>query len=215
MPCSLLLLLSAALLLGACDPTLQGGPDTDGGPGLKVIDAGAGDGGDGAPESAGTLVVRQRLAGGGTRFTVDAQSQTEWTALDLDADAQVEPKTDATWDIAFRRFHVISRGGVSGTGNVAVAAVPGKTLAEVDVASLPDSAFVADAPDGDDTDDVADSAFAVPNRWWGYDEKTHALSPNPVIYVVRTDLGRRRALAFRAYYDSEGSPAVLTVELGP
>lgn len=65
---------------------------------------------------------------------LDATSNTEWVYFDLASNSVVypsDPYNSSQWDIAFRRFIIKVNGGVSGTGNVAVA-----TLEDTDFATV-------------------------------------------------------------------------------
>ena len=144
-------------------------------------------------------------AGAGTLF-VDASDAERWVYVDLDAQAEVQPADpagDPTWDLAFRRFHVASNGGVSGTGGVSVARVDGLPFVDV---TLPSAAsFETDRADGEDDDALPDYVFSGGvDPWYAYDVETHVLTPKTRVYVLRTTAGAAVKVAVERYYDDAG-----------
>ena len=140
--------------------------------------------------------------------TVNATSSADWIGLDLDKGAQVSASDDTVWDLAFNRFNVRTRGGVSGTGNVAVA-----VLTETDFAAVtqaPADGYVADSEDGPDRGEDPDSAFQQGDGWYAYDMTTHALTARRNVYVVRSDAGDYFKVAMQSYYDDAGTPGMLS-----
>lgn len=126
--------------------------------------------------------------------------------MDLDARSEVmpaDPLNDAVWDVAFRRFHIVVNGGVSGSGGVTVAAVDGQPF---DVVEAPDmAAFVTDVADGEDEDALPDYVFSGGlDPWYAYDVVTHVLSPKARVFVLRTSAGGFVKLAIDDYYDGAG-----------
>jgi hypothetical protein len=139
---------------------------------------------------------------------IDASDAAAWVYLSLQSGeevAPVDPSTSDEWDLAFQRFHIITNGGVSGSGTTSVAALLGESFTEVSAA--PESGYVSDQPDSDDDDTVADSAFAVDDGWYDYDPATNRLSPKQIVYVVRTTPGVHYKLALLDYYDDAGTSA--------
>ncbi|NMO14824.1 hypothetical protein HPC49_00770 [Pyxidicoccus fallax] len=158
------------------------------------------------PEN-GTHVRHQDNGDGSFTTTVDASGRTDWIGLDLDLGKQVSATEDAVWDLAFQRFGIRSRGGVSGTGGVEVAVLADKKFAEVTQA--PASGYATDAADGADTGEDPDTVFQAGDGWYAYDMTTHKLTARPRIYVVRSDARAYFKVEMLSYYDDAGSPAVL------
>ncbi|WP_426749304.1 HmuY family protein [Myxococcus sp. Y35] len=157
---------------------------------------------------AGTHMAHVDNGDGSYTTTVNATSSAEWIGLDLDEGAQVSATEDAVWDLAFMRFNVRTRGGVSGTGDVAVA-----VLTETDfeqVTQAPADGYVADAEDGPDRGEDPDSAFQMGDGWYAYDMTTHALTARRNVYVVRSDAGDYFKVAMQSYYDDAGTPGMLS-----
>ncbi len=76
---------------------------------------------------------------------LDARNNEHWVYFDLDSYSVVFPQTpenDGTWDIAFRRFTIKTNGGVSGIGEVGVAAMHNSPL--MSVSSIEDLSLVQD-----------------------------------------------------------------------
>jgi hypothetical protein len=190
---------AGALLLGAlaaCAPTLTANQDRD----------------------ASADAARPVGDAGVTTLVVDATSTTEWRYLDLETGTFVTsdvPSPSTTWDLSFQRFKILSNGGVTGPGGVAVA-----RLHDTDFDTLtraPEGGYLIDVVDGDDDDDAPDSAFVNGvDDWYEYDEATHLLTPTSgLVYVVRTADDGYFKLRVSGYYDAVGTPALVTVEWAP
>jgi len=192
------LALFSLLLLTACEPALP-----TPGPTPVIPDGGTIDGG--VPH------IMTVADGDALLSTIDAQNSRFWIALDLD-DAREVTFESAAWDLAFNRFHVRARGGASGAsgdGGVSVAILKDVTFDAV--TQIPDGGFAEDQPDGPDDNTDLDTVFEVPEGWYSYDLSTHILTPKPWVYVVKSDDGAFFKVSLERYYDSAGTPAVLTV----
>jgi hypothetical protein len=141
---------------------------------------------------------------------VDATAMADWTFADFETGG--EAAAAAPWDLRFQRFHISTNGGVSGSGGVAVVPIAGSAFAAVTAA--PAAGFVSDAPDGDG-DKLPDYAFEQGDGWYDYDATTHALSPKPIVWVVKTDGGSTLKLEILDYYDSAGTSGWFTLHWGP
>jgi hypothetical protein len=167
---------------------------------------------DGWPHDAGTDAGITFLPiEGGHSVQLDAQSSERWTALDLDAPAEVPFEADR-WDLAFQRFHIRARGGASGDGGVQVAIVQGAGFD--DVHRAPAGPWVEDQPDGPDENTDLDTAFEKPEAWYDYEPTFHSLTPRPWVYVVKSDRGAYFKLVIDAYYDRAGTPALFKLRIG-
>ena len=160
-----------------------------------------------ALEESAVAVITEGDAERGFTTRLDASDREGWVYFDFESGERLTPNdagADADWELAFQRFHILSNGGVSGPGGVAVAPLAGARLA--DVTSAPADGYVADQPDsGADDDDVAESAFSDGDGWYAYDENTNRLSPRDIVYVVRTASGAHYELQMLGYYSSAGS----------
>lgn len=138
---------------------------------------------------------------------IDASDPVEWVYRDLDAAVTVTAD-DPTWDLGFRRFEVITNGGVSGDGPVEAAVIEG---ADFDgLTTAPTDGWQVDTDD--DGDGTAELVFV---DWYVYDYTTHLLSPAERFYVVHTTEDTYLKLRFDEYYDDAGTPAQLALSLEP
>lgn len=156
------------------------------------------------PEDSANL-KHQDHGDGSFTSVVNATEPTAWVGLDLDAGKEVSAAGDAAWDLAFQRFVVKSRGGVSGTGGVQVAIVADTSFGQLTQA--PSTGWATDAADGDDVDTTPDTVFNASGGWYVYDLKFHTLTPRTQRYVVRSDQGTYFKVEMLSYYDDAGSPA--------
>lgn len=207
-----MMLLVAALLHAACAPDL--GETLDDGD-----SSGSGDSGDsgattgGGAMDGGPQVQHEDEGNGVTRTVVDATSEEQWIHLDLESRLQLEladPRESDAWDLGFRRFAIAIDGGISGPGGMEAVALDG--VAFDDVTEAPADGWVTDAADGDDEDEDPDLAFA---GWYAYDFMTHVLTPQPLVYVVRTVEGNAFKLEILDYYDEAGTGGTLTIRWAP
>ncbi|RKG99278.1 hypothetical protein D7X74_39540 [Corallococcus sp. CA047B] len=158
------------------------------------------------PEDSANL-KHQDNGDGSFTSVINATEPALWVGLDLDTGKEVSATEDAAWDLAFQRFVVKSRGGVSGTGGVQVALLTDTSFAALTQA--PSTGWSTDAADGDDTDTTLDTVFNTAGGWYLYDLKFHTLTPRAQLYVVRSDQGAYFKVELLSYYDDAGSPANL------
>lgn len=161
---------------------------------------------DSTETESSALVATQSNDAGESTTTIDASNAEAWVYFSFATGAEVTPADPANspdWDLGFQRFHVISNGGVSGSGGASVAALVEQTFESV--TSAPVEGYVEDQPDSDDDDTVADSAFAASGGWYDYDGATNRLSPKPIVYVVRASSGAHYKLEILDYYDAAGT----------
>lgn len=156
----------------------------------------------------GPNTTTEAREGGGQLSTIDASDEVLWVYLDLETGTELEvddPADDLRWDLAFRRFHIATNGGVSGSAGSEVALVP--QLFD-EVSSIPDSGFLVDASDGDDDNEDPDYVF---RDWYDYNFMTHVLTAHPQTYVVLTGSGNAFKVAIEHYYDEAGTSGFPTV----
>jgi hypothetical protein len=152
------------------------------------------------------IVATEPLAEGGFSTRVDASDDALWVYFSFVSGGQViplDPATSSDWDLGFLRFHIISNGGASGGGGASVAVLADQTFDGVTVA--PTDGYVADQPDTDDGDTIANSVFEQGDGWYAYDEMTNRLSPRALVYVIQTARGAHYKLSILDYYDAAGS----------
>jgi len=180
-----------ALLVGACGEDIGLSPDPE--PDTN------------APKD--TRVNHVSNADGTWTTVVDATSSEVWVGVDLDARAEADAATDATWDLAVQRFHVRTRGGANGSGGVKVAVLEGVDFASLSAA--PASGYVEDQPNEGTTQGTV---FEREGGWYNYEVGTHKLTPKPLVYVVRSDQGRYFKVRISNYYDAVGTSGVLSFQ---
>jgi hypothetical protein len=158
------------------------------------------------PAPVAESVVTEAGTAATFRTRVDASNSEAWRYFSFATGAEVtpaDPTSSPDWDLAFQRFHILSNGGVSGSGGAAIAVVASQTLA--DLGAAPADGYLEDQADGDDDDSIAESAFSMGDGWYAYDSATNRLSPHPNVYVVRTGSGAFYKLAIVDYYDAAGT----------
>jgi hypothetical protein len=131
-------------------------------------------------------------SGGTFRVTLDARDPDRWVSVDLDS-GRVRDGRPPGWDLAARRFRVISNGGDGLPGDAAVAR-----------ASRPGPSVREGAPEGrwavTERDEDGELAHPVLEDWYDYDFFSHLLTPRPRTYAVRTTGGRVATIRFLSYY---------------
>ncbi len=155
----------------------------------------------------GPHTINEPREGTGQRTVIDATDEEAWVYFDLETGTELEvddPMTDPDWDLAFKRFHVATNGGISGAAGAEVAVLE---AAFDDITQVPADGFRVDEPDGDDDNDDPDYVFA---DWYDYNFMTHVLTPKALTYVVLTGSGNAFKIAFERYYDDAGTSATPT-----
>lgn len=200
----------APFLLACAPPTAQpdAGAQSDAGRAPLINpDAGSGTDGGGGPPAVGCpenepSLEHEALGDDVTRTVVAACHDDRWVYLHLGSGEVVEPDDDAqslAWDLAFRRFHVKSNGGVSGIGGVRVAPLDG--VAFDDVTEPPAEGWLEDAEDSDlDGHDDYVISGRPGESWFQYNIDTHVLEVADTVWVVETVEGAHFKLLFTDYY---------------
>jgi len=144
-----------------------------------------------------TLTVPSPVAVGDTlvgpaTYTLDASSTERWRWFSFDRAAAVD---SGPWDVAFRRFHLITApgGGVRDLGPVPFDSV----------AAVPDSGYLPNAVTGDSTNPAV-------GKWYEYSMLSHLLMSKHHVYAVRTSRGKYAKLEMLAYYCKDAGTACLT-----
>jgi hypothetical protein len=129
---------------------------------------------------------------GPTTYTLDASSTDEWHRFAFDRAAVVD---SGAWDIAFRRFHVVT---APGGGIVDLGAVAFDSVAE-----LPTVGYLPNAT-------VGDTINPAVGKWYQYSMLSHLLTSKHHVYGVHTARGKYAKLELLAYYCREVGTACLT-----
>jgi hypothetical protein len=136
-------------------------------------------------------VVGDSLVGPAT-FTLDASSTDYWRRFDFQRNAVVD---SGGWDIAFRRFHLIT---APGGGIVDLGPVPFDSVQE-----LPAGGYLPNT-------NASDTTNPGVGKWYDYSMLSHLLASKHHIYGLRTAGGRYAKLELLAYYCKEVGTACLT-----
>ena len=134
----------------------------------------------------------------------------EATAVDIN---DVQSFSDATWDIALKRYVIRANGGDSGPGGVEVAAIQGDDLSAV-TATPDQSRFGSDSWTGADCSYQHDGIGGPLTRfsdWFTVDPSMGTLTPNPLVYVVKTHTGTLVKIDIQTYYGDAGDPTKAAV----
>jgi heme-binding HmuY-like protein len=144
-----------------------------------------------------TLTVPSPVAVGDTLvgpaiYTLDASSTERWRTFAFDRAAVVD---SGAWDVAFRRFHLIT---APGGGILDLGPVPFDS-----VAAVPDNSYVPNAAAGDTTNPAV-------GKWYEYSMWSHLLNSKLHVYAVRTPRGKYAKLELLAYYCKDAGTACVT-----
>jgi len=130
---------------------------------------------------------------GPSTYTLDASAGESWRRFHFARNAVVDI---GSWDIAFRRHHLIA---ASGAGIADLGAVAFDSVREV-----PAGGYVH-------TDFGRDTANAGVGKWYAYSMLSHLLTTKGHVYAVRTADGRYAKLEILAYYCRDVGAACYTV----
>jgi hypothetical protein len=132
---------------------------------------------------------------GPSTYTLDASLGGGWRRFDFARNAVVE---SGSWDIAFRRHHMIA---ALGAGIADLGAVPFDSVREVPPAGG------SYAP----TEFGRDTVNPGVGKWYAYSMLSHLLKTKGHVYAVRTADGRYAKLEILAYYCRDVGAACYTV----
>lgn len=137
------------------------------------------------------VAVGDSLVGPAT-YTVDASATARWRYFSFSRNAAVD---SGSWDIAFRRFHVIAadRGGILDLGPVAFDSV----------AELPAAGYLGNTA-------RSDTVNPGVGKWYDYSWVTHLLTSKRHLYGVRTAEGKYAKLELLTYYCRDVGTACIT-----
>ena len=136
-------------------------------------------------------VVGDSLVGPAS-YTLDASSTGHWRRFDFRRNAVVD---SGGWDIAFRRFHLIT---APGGGIVDLGPVPFDSVQE-----LPAGGYLPNT-------NASDTTNPGVGKWYGYSMLSHLLTSKHHVYGLRTAGGTYAKLELLAYYCKEVGTACLT-----
>jgi len=149
----------------------------------------------GDPVEAGTAFI------GPATWTVDASSTVDWVLFDFSRGSVVPYDSPLGWDIAFRRFHVMTNGGPGFAGRAGI--VDLGVVAFDSVMEAPASGYVF-------SDASGDSVNAAALHWYDYGFTSHLLRSKRHVYAVRTADGRYAMFEILSYYCEGAIPGCMT-----
>jgi heme-binding HmuY-like protein len=129
---------------------------------------------------------------GPATYTLDASAGDRWRRFDFGRNAAV---ASGSWDVAFRRHHVIAAplAGVADLGAVAFDSVR----------AVPETGYVA-------TEFRGDTINPGVGKWYAYSMLSHLLTSKRHVYALRTTDGRYAKLEILAYYCRDVGAACYT-----
>ena len=153
------------------------------------------------PEDVGEDLVTDRLV------TLEARDENRWVFFDFSTGSAVEHPGPLGWDLAVRRFQVVTNGGPSFEGSGGAIDL-GETPFE-EVARAPENGYLD--TQGSLSGQVANPAL---EDWYRYSFTSHTLMPHPRSYAIRTADGRYARVRILGYYCPGATPGCLTFRYG-
>jgi hypothetical protein len=153
-----------------------------------------------APTAADPGDVGEAAVGPVT-YTIDASTPEAWRFFDFSRGSLVESPSPLEWDLAFRRFGIITNGGegfVGDAGAIDLGPATFDTLTRVPAQGYEGSVA------------ARDSVNPALERWYDYGFTSHLLTPKPRVYAIRTADGRFAKLEILSYYCPGALPGCLT-----
>jgi hypothetical protein len=148
-----------------------------------------------------TAIARADSAHPGARiFTADARDEGKWHYFSF-ARARLVAPADS-WDIAFKRFHIIVNGAPAFSGGAGVLDLG--RVAYDEVSSVPRTGYVGSVAG-------RDTASAPLVRWYAYGFTTHLLTTLDHVYAVRTADGSYVKMQVLSYYCPGPDPGCMTI----
>lgn len=141
------------------------------------------------------------------QVTLDARDPDRWILFDFSSGSVVRDAAPDGWDIAIRRYLIVTNGGPAFAGSAGA----------IDLGDVPlDSMAVAPAEGylGTEGDLAGQPRNAGLDRWYRYSFLAHTLTPLPRTYALRTADGRYARLRILGYYCPGATPGCLTFRYG-
>jgi hypothetical protein len=142
-------------------------------------------------------------------YTIDARSPTDWTYFDFSRNSVVTvgERESLDWDLAFRRYKVLSNSGKTnpkGGGGII-------DLGSVDfyaVQNAPEEGYVIDTQ-GKNFLETENQAI---RSWYAYSAMTNTLKTKNHTYIIRTTDGKYAKMRIRHYYCAGHVSGCMTIE---
>jgi hypothetical protein len=134
-------------------------------------------------------------------YTIDASDPESWRFFDFSRGSRVEGPAPLEWDVAFRRFNIVTNGGEGFAGQ-------GGAL---DLGEVAFDSVTSVPPDGYQASQARrDTVNAALKGWYDYGFTSHLLKPSPRVYALRTADGRYAKLEILSYYCPGAMPGCVT-----
>jgi len=153
-----------------------------------------------APTTPAPRDVGRALAGP-VLYTIDARDPQQWRRFSFPLGSAVDDGMPVAWDLAFKRYEIISNGGKGYAGNAGLLDLGDRRFD--DVATVPTSGYQL-------TETAPDPRNPAIARWYTYGFFSHLLTPKPHVWAVRTADGRYAKLEMVGYYCPGGQPGCVT-----
>src|SRR5262249_3551410 len=134
--------------------------------------------------------------------TIDATAQDQWRYFSFRLGSIVENPGSQDWDLAFRRYQIISNGGREFAVQTGIG--DGGAVHFADVTVAPESGYAL-------TEGTADPRNPAIAAWYGYGYFSHVLTPKPHVWVVRTVNGHYAKMEILSYYCPRSQPGCVTL----
>jgi hypothetical protein len=141
-----------------------------------------------------------RTLTGPVLYTIDARDPEQWRRFSFQVGSAVDNAATA-WDLAFKRYEIISNGGNGYGGNAGLLDLGERPFDEV--ITVPTSGYQL-------TERAPDPRNPAIARWYTYGFFSHVLTPKPHVWAVRTADGRFAKLEMVGYYCDGGQPGCVT-----
>lgn len=148
-----------------------------------------------SPRDVGRALV------GPVLHTVDASSPEQWRYFSFRFGSVLEDAGPRDWDLAFRRYQIVTNGGPRFTGDGGV--VDLGRVAFADVTSVPQTGYQV-------TEGDAEPRNPALAGWYSYSYFSHVLTPKPRVWAVRSADGRYAKVEFVSYYCANLQPGCVT-----
>lgn len=145
------------------------------------------------------------------RITLDARSKEKWQYVRFSAGGVVTVAGSVLpdWDVAFRRFQVVTNSGATNPAGRAGVRDMGPAPYET-VREAPEKGYLVDVQSGD----RIQTENPALKRWYEYDYAVHRLKPKPNVYVIRTADGRYAKIQVLSYYGPQKEAGWVTLRFG-
>jgi hypothetical protein len=151
---------------------------------------------------------------------IDATDYENWVYFSFDDDALIavaDPQTSLDWDLGFRRYHMRTNSGSSGSGQGG--AYDAGKVEFSSVTTAPDAGFVVDDSIWEYTRSMPPDSFQVAantllDEWYEYVFQGNAptLVPREHVYVIKTADGKYAKIMLTDYYDAENVSGNITMQ---